>query len=760
LKGRTCFETPQDKRVAEVAVDLPLPKTLHYQIPPFLQKKAGIGKRVLVPVGKRRVTGYVLNLLRESPVPGLKEIIEIIDEAPFFSPEDLRFFQFLSTYYFSKPGNALRLALFEGRGRKHAGDKLSLPALKKERQVRIEEAGLSTFNEKTLERAPRQAEIFTLLKEKGALSWKALKEQFKDVQSALRGLEKKGLVCSFYLDSYREHIPFSDASFDLPPSLTLDQARALKTIREEIRKGIFHPYLLHGVTGSGKTEIYLKVIEEVLEHHKSAIVLVPEISLTSLALERFRSRFGRKIALIHSRMSEGERQDELKRIREGEARIVLGARSALFAPLKDLGAIIVDEEHDPSYKQEEGIRYHARDLALVKGRIFNAVVILGSATPSIESYYNSQTGKLTCLSLPERVRKRPLPQVKVIDLRRKIKDRDDLFSPELREGIEERLKKGEQVLLFLNRRGFATSSLCPECGYLFTCPHCSVSLVQHMKKGRLLCHFCNYQTPLPETCPQCNSLRLKSFGWGTERVEKEVKRLFPGARVARMDRDTTQGKLSYHHILTSFAQGKQDILIGTQMITKGYDIPQITLVGILLADTALSLPDFRASERAFQLLTQVAGRAGRGDKKGEVIIQTFNPEHYSITSACNHDFLGFYKQELHFRQELNYPPFSRIIAFRLEGGEEEAVRNYASHFGQVARGVLRKMGYQNQIDILGPAPAPWAKLKGRYRYQMLLKGKSLKPLHSLVAALLKEKGLSSSTNGVKWSVDVDPIQMM
>jgi len=760
LKGRSCFETPQDKRIAEVAVDLPLPKTLHYQIPPALQQKVTLGKRVLVPVGNRRVTGYVLNLLRESPVGGLKEIIEIVDEAPLFSLEDLKFLQFISTYYFAKPGNTLRLALFEGKGRKAKDLQHSLPRYKKERYIKIDEAGLAMFDEKTLTRAPRQAEILNLLKEKGAVACRALKKQGKDIESALKGLTKKGLISSYYLECYREHIPYPDASFDLPPSLTLDQTRAWKKIREGIRKGGFHPYLLHGVTGSGKTEIYLKGIEEVLQLHKGAIVLVPEISLTSFALERFRSRFGRKIALIHSRLSEGERQDELRRIREGEARIVLGARSALFVPIKDLGIIIVDEEHDPSYKQEEGIRYHARDLALVKGRIFSAVVILGSATPSLESYYNAQTGKLTCLSLPERVQKRPLPHVKVVDLRKKTVERDDPFSSEIKEGIEERLKKGEQVVLFLNRRGFATSVLCPECGYLFACPHCSVALVQHLKKGGLLCHYCNHQVALPDTCPQCNSLRLKSLGWGTERVEKEVKRIFPGAKVARMDRDTTKGKLSYHHILNNFALGKQDILVGTQMITKGYDLPQITLVGIILADTALSLPDFRASERTFQLLTQVAGRAGRGDKKGEVIIQTFNPEHYSIASACSHDYLGFYRQELPFRQELNYPPFSRIVAFRLEGREEEALRNYASHFGAIVREVLEKEGYQREVEVLGPAPAPWAKLKGRYRYQMLLKGKKLKPLHALVGRLLKEKALQPTGKRIRWSVDVDPLQMM
>jgi len=760
VKGRSFLETLPERSIAEVAIDLPLPKTLHYQIPQVLQKKIDLGKRVLVPVGKRKVTGYVLDFLTESPIEGLKEILEILDETPLFSLEDLKFLKFLSTYYFSKPNNTIRLALFEGKGQTQTAGKFSHPSLKKERYVRINESGLSMFDEKILRRAPRQAEIFNLLKEKGAVLYKVLKEQYKGADSALKGLKKKGLISTYSLESYREHIPYAEPSFDLPPSLTKDQTTVWRKIREGIRKGGFHPYLIHGVTGSGKTEIYLKAIEEMLQHQRGAIVLVPEISLTSLALERFRSRFGKKIALLHSRLSEGERHDELRRIREGRARIVLGARSAIFAPIRDLGVIIVDEEHDPSYKQEEGVRYNARDLALIKGRIFNAVVILGSATPSMESYYNSQIGKLTCLYLPERVKKRPLPHVKVVDLRSKPLGKEDLFSPELKEGIEERLKRGEQVLLFLNRRGFATSIICPECGYLFTCPNCSVSLVQHLKKGVLLCHYCNYQTSLPDNCSQCNSMRLKTIGWGTERVEREVKRVFPKARVARMDRDTTKGKMSYHQIFTGFALGKQDILIGTQMITKGYDLPQITLVGIILADTSLSLPDFRASERTFQLLTQVAGRTGRGDKRGEVIVQTFNPEHYSIISACNHDFLGFYQKELGFRQELNYPPLSRLVAFRMEGKEEGDLKTYTSHLGKVMRDIWEKEGYQREMEILGPAPSPWAKLKGRYRYQILLKGKRPKLLHSLVGRLLKENVLKSTGKGIKWSVDVDPIQMM
>lgn len=761
MKGSILTKTLSiKKRIAEVVVDLPLKKSLHYQIPFKFLHCVDIGKRVLVPLGKRKVSGIILNFLNQSPFPDLKEIIEVINEVPVLTRLDLNFFKFISYYYFANLSSALHLAYPKGRRSWYGNNHLSLPEVKKEKCFQINEEVSAEFDKKFLNKAPLQSKIFAYLKKQGTLTSKEIEKQFKNARSALKELEKKGLIISYYRDQPREHLPYPEITFELPPVLTLNQANAWLKIEEGIKKGGFCPYLLHGVTGSGKTEIYMKTIEEVLKHQKSAIVLVPEIALTPLVLERFCSRFGKKIALIHSRMNPGERLDELRRIKNGEVRIVIGTRSALFTPLKDLGAIIVDEEHDPSYKQEKGICYHARDLALVKGKIFKTIVILGSATPSIESFYNSQKGKFVYLKLTERVQQRPLPEVKIVDLRNKIQENKSLFSPELKEAIKQRLENREQVLLFLNRRGYATLILCPECGFRFICPNCSVSLVHHLSQKSLICHFCNYQTPTPKVCPRCNSLRITSIGWGTEKVERELKKLFPEARIARMDRDTTRQKLSYHYILHSFAKGEQDILVGTQMITKGHDLPGITLVGIILADSALSLPDFRASERTFQILTQVAGRTGRGDKKGEVIIQTFNPDHYSITAAATHNFFSFYKQEIRFRKELNYPPFTRIITFLLEGKEMETVKDYAFKLYQETHINLIKTGLKREVEILGPVQAPWSKLKGKYRYQIILKSKKIPQIHTLINTLLKNRSLSLSNKEVKWIIDVDPVHMM
>ena len=549
-----------------------------------------------------------------------------------------------------------------------------------------------------------------------------------------------------------------------PLKLEQRQKEVLDGIRQGIKTETFSPFLLHGVTGSGKTEIYLQAVQDVLERGREAIVLVPEISLTPQLVRRFRSRFGCDMAVLHSGLSDGERYDQWRRIRRKEAQLAVGVRSAIFSPFENLGIIIVDEEHDTSYKQEERLRYSARDLAMVRGKLASAVVIMGSATPSLESYYNSLTGKCTQLNLPKRIANRPLPSVQIVDMKREVKDTPRahlIFSGHLKDAIEETLARQEQILLFLNRRGFASFVICGGCGHIIRCPNCSVSLVYHLEERSLFCHYCDYFLQMPRRCPECNETAVQPFGLGTEGVEEEAKRLFPSAKVVRMDRDTTTGKNAHNRILKNLEEGKTDILIGTQMISKGHDLSKVTLVGVISADTSLGFPDFRASERTFQLLTQVAGRAGRGDLPGRVIVQTFNPGHYSIQQAKSHNFVDFYREEINFRRELNYPPFSRLVNFRIMGNNRKKTGEYAEEFEEITRELLRRSGkYRRHIEVLGPVIAPLEKLRGKYRWQMMVKGSEPELLHDFGRKMLTESASRIKGKGVSLSIDVDPINML
>jgi len=506
------------------------------------------------------------------------------------------------------------------------------------------------------------------------------------------------------------------------------------------------------VTGSGKTEIYLRAIEEVLNQGREAIVLVPEISLTPQLLSRFKDRFGENLSLLHSGLGRGERYDQWRRIWKGEVKIALGARSAIFAPFKKVGIIVVDEEHEPSYKQEEKLKYHARDLAVVRAKQDEATLLLGTATPSLESFYNAEKGKFHLLSLPERIEGKPLPRVEVVD----IKGEGGLLSEKVKRALQKNMEEKKQSLLFLNRRGFAQFILCPDCGFTFKCPNCSVTLTHHLKDHSLRCHYCDYRISAPGSCPRCQSDRLMGMGIGTERLEQEIRNLFPGAQVSRMDRDTTSRRRAHQQILLGLESGKIDILVGTQMIVKGHDFPNVTFVGVVSADTSLHFPDFRSSERTFQLLTQVAGRAGRGEVLGEVIIQTFNPDHYSILKAKDHDFIGFYQEECQFRKALDYPPFSRLINFRLTGNSEKGTETMAEELGKVGRTLLKKK-YLKGMEILGPSAAPFTKMKGKFRWQMLVKGKSSQALHRFAQELGSHMEAQTKGRGVHLDIDVDPI---
>ena len=521
-------------------------------------------------------------------------------------------------------------------------------------------------------------------------------------------------------------------------------------------------FLLHGVTGSGKTEIYLQALAHALEQGKGAIVLVPEIALTPQTVERFKARFSSGklqtlVAVLHSHLSAGERHDEWHKIRQGRARIVIGARSAIFAPVEPLGLIIVDEEHEQTYKQEEAPRYHARDVAVMRGQMENAVVVLGSATPSMESYANCKKGKFTLLNLPERVDDQKMPHVRVVDMRQAMfKEKGPpLFSPQLKEAITQRLERKEQTILFLNRRGYSTSLMCPKCGYVANCPNCSVSLTYHRIEQKLACHICGHNAKVPNICPneKCKNPAIRFAGTGTQKVEEVLAKLFPKARVKRMDADTMKKKDDYRHVLGDFRAGKIDILVGTQMIAKGLHFPNVTLVGIIYADSALHQPDFRAGERTFQLLTQVAGRAGRGDVEGEVFVQAFTPFHPAIQYARRHDFVGFYEQEIEFREQLKYPPASRVALLTLKGRNEEKVKFSADH---LKRELEKKLKALKDLIIAGPAPAPLLRAENYYRYQIMLRTRAMSPLSRELAQIIQSLTLPDD---VTLAVDIDPVSL-
>jgi primosomal protein N' (replication factor Y) len=597
----------------------------------------------------------------------------------------------------------------------------------------------------------KAAEILDVIREAGDIPATDLRRRFGQCQSQLKRLLELGLLQVEEREVYRD--PFGEESVerDRPKTLNHHQAAALGIITASLDKRSFAPYLLHGVTGSGKTEVYLQAIAQALEQGTNALVLVPEISLTPQLVRRFRARFGGGIAILHSALSDGERYDEWRRIRRGLARIVIGARSAVFAPLEKIGIIVVDEEHEASFKQAEGLRYNARDLSLVRGRMENATVLLGSATPLVTSLYAVEHGKLALLSLPERVEGRPMPTVTVV----RMQGIKETISPPLTLALESTLAAGEQSLVFLNRRGFATFLVCGNCEEPLTCPNCSVTLTFHRQRRQSVCHYCDYAVPAPGVCPACGSLEMKELGAGTERVESDLRELLPTAGIVRMDSDTTSGKGSHNRLLGRMADGSADILIGTQMIAKGHDFPGVTLVGVVNAEASLNMPDFRSAERTFQLLSQVIGRAGRGELPGRVIVQALSPSHYAIQSAIEHDGSSFYRQELEFRREAGYPPFAFLAALSISGTAEKSVEEQAESVARLFSQLKREL--KLRIEILGPAPAPLYRLRGRFRRQILLKASSRNDLRRMIATWQTRR--VASTN-VRDFIDIDPVDMM
>jgi len=805
----------------EVAIALPVYNTYTYNVPETLHELVSEGKRVLVPFGRRRVTGYILGPGKNIDQEGIKTTLDILDENPLFPSSMIPFFRWTAEYYLHPIGDVIKCALPGGLNlydfftltitQKGEDALLNTSAASLENQIlnrlktgpcrfkdlnknfnkhipnalihSMESRGAIVCNRKLkgggtkpkMERyvslpgsdipmeqlSDSRKKIIETLKTFGEISVKKLQERIPSASRVIKSLEMDGHLSVFQKKVYRD--PFGEPiAPDTAHTLTKEQKSVIHTVTEFLGRK-FTTCLLAGVTGSGKTEVYMQLAEKAINQGYSVLVLVPEIALISQMERRFRARFGECVAILHSGLSAGERYDQWMRIACRETAIVIGVRSAVFAPLSNIGMIIVDEEHDTSYKQEGGLRYNARDLAVVRAKLNDCVALLGSATPSIQSYYNTTTKKFKALTLKNRIEKRPLAEITVVDLckSRDVRGIGRYITPELHREMKATLDRSEQVLLFLNRRGFANYPVCAACGDAIRCKNCDISLTLHQKINAYKCHYCGYTRASTSHCTSCGSGKILHLGMGTEKVEAAVTSLFPDARITRMDRDTTQRKGSILKILKGLRNQTIDILVGTQMVAKGHDFPNITLVGIICADLSLNFPDFRAGERTFQLLAQVAGRAGRGAAPGRVILQTYNPNHFAILSATHQDFEAFYHQEIHFRNSLNYPPFSRMVQLKISGKHSEKTRQHAQAIGDLCH-TLKKNNHSfiKSVEILGPIEASLPKIAKRYRWQILLKCPSIKQLHRFLHQIWFENKANISTRDVNVVLDVDPFFMM
>jgi len=738
-----------------VIIDRAIHRELDYAVPEGLMDRVGVGSRVRVPFRDKSALATVVAITEQSEAKGIRTIEAVVGEAPILSEQLLELGRWISAYYCCGIETVMRSLLPQVIRRAEIGWKKQL-FVRPGRKVDNEEL------EKLQRRAPRQAELLeAILRLEAPTRASQLLRQTSLDNQTLRALEKRGLV------ELREEAvardPHADEQFIATSNLALnqEQTHALKKITQALDSPEkSRPILLHGVTGSGKTEIYLQAIRAALDRQRTAIVLVPEISLTPQTVERFKSRFAATqdaVAVLHSHLSEGERHDEWHKIHSGRARIVIGARSAIFAPLKNLALIVVDEEHETTYKQEEAPRYHARDVAIVRAKIEKCVVILGSATPSLESYHNAAIGKYRLVTLTQRIDEKQMPLMRIVDLRqeRRKAKAATILSEKLRAAIADRIEKREQTILFLNRRGFSTSLLCSNCGEARNCPNCSVALTFHRHPavaGRLSCHLCGHTAAVPKKCPACGKDALIYAGFGTEKVEATVSQIFPKTVVRRMDADSMTRKEAYRETLRNFRTGNIDILVGTQMIAKGLHFPNVTLVGIINADLALHLPDFRAGERTFQLLTQVAGRAGRGETSGEVFVQTYTPFSPSIQFARHHDFAGYFQQELEFRERCDFPPFKHAILITVRSVHEGRAKLSAETLQRRLKEALP------EEFILGDAtPAPLEKLQGQFRFHILVRGEAIMRLSRLVRETVDKLPFPKD---VTVTVDVDPYQLL
>jgi primosomal protein N' (replication factor Y) len=808
-------ESHRQGTVVAVALDVPLWDTFDYISPEGLNQADTLGRRVIVPFGARRVTGYALKIKERTEGFELKEIEDVLDEHPLFTPSMVRLFEWVSEYYLCPIGQVLAsllpsslgvslrrsasltekaLALLEqGRAKGAAAQILTwmkdnpckrppwphakILSLAKRGLIRLEipkkrrrpmgplfkpfvkiadSRGLSTLTE-----GPER-ELLTRIEKDGPVAVSELRRLFPKTDYLIAKWARKGVLERYRLPVERRHSYCIVRPYPRPLELFPQQERALVQIEALLGRGAFACCLLHGVTGSGKTEIYFRAAEAAIKRGRQVLVLVPEISLATYMEGVFLARLGDRTAVYHSGLGEGERYDQWIRIAKGEVDLVIGARSALFAPLERLGLIIVDEEHDPAYKQDTAPRYQGRDAAVMRGKLQDAVVVLGSGTPSVQSYHNAVSGKYRMLSMPERIESRPLPEIELVDMK-EVEEKDGempMLSPRLFNALVENLSAGDQSLLFLNRRGYHRLYLCRMCGGILKCLNCDVALTYHKKEGLLLCHYCGFSSSGAGNlrCASCGTQAFKAYGFGTERLEAELASRLPSARIARMDADSTRRKGEAFGLLKRFADKEIDILVGTQIIAKGYDFPAVTLVGVVAADLSLGFPDFRASERTFQLLSQVAGRAGRGEKPGRVIIQTFNPSHYALTAAKGHDYKAFAARETELRSSAGYPPFRNLAVIKMQGGRKEDTREAASQMAAALKDL--PLVHKDEIRVMGPVEAPIAKIKGRYRFQILLKARR----HLILQRILRETMLSFKARlerrGVECTADIDPYQML
>ncbi len=802
--------------IASVIVDVPAKQTdraFDYKIPENLGNIIKPGVRVVVPFGPRKVQGFVIGIKEHSDVKRLKSIIEPMDLSPVLSAEMIKLADWLTEKTLCYKISAFQVMLppaLKARYEKkiRLSDSAEIESMAFEIRDLFAGKDTITWNEtlgpdllsllqkeaakgnveviyEVKERVKKKKEkyivpalsIDDLIKEMESLSNRAHKQKevlqyFIDnhqsvksgelltatggSSSAVKELIKKGILKEKEVEVYRD--PYENRAFRKtePLPLTDRQKKAITPVLAAIENKQHEVFMLYGVTGSGKTEIYLQSIQRVIEKGKESIVLVPEISLTPQMVKRFKERFGNLVAVLHSGLSIGEKYDEWRKIQRKEVKVVVGARSAVFAPFENIGIIIIDEEHETSYKQEDNPRYHARDVAIERAKYYSCPVVLGSATPSLESFARAKKGVYTLLELPARMNNHPMPAVEIIDMREELRAGNrSVFSRALFNAIQDRLKKREQIVLFLNKRGYSSFVMCRDCGYVVGCPHCDISLTYHRFQSRMKCHYCGYESQVPQVCPECGSKHIRYFGTGTQKVEEELAKILPEARVIRMDVDTTSRRGSHERLLSDFQAGKADILLGTQMIAKGLDFPNITLVGVLSADTMLHLPDFRSSEKTFQLLTQVSGRAGRHELEGEVIIQTYTPEHYSVELAGQHNYDRFFEKEMMVRKMHNYPPYYYITLITVS---DENLMTAIDVTEKITKFIKSRVSPDTLV--LGPSASAIPRINDRYRYQCLIKYKREPELGKILKNVLDHYQQNTGYKGLQISIDINPYILM
>lgn len=742
---------------ALVAVGRPVRGEFTYAVPDELRGKLQPGQRIRVPFGRSISLGFYLAPAPLPPpevVKKLRPIERILDAEPAFPPDIVELVRFAAQHYRYPLGEALRAALPPGLTKADDGKEAKADVI-------VFARALPGADLDSLRRAPAQhATLSYVLAVGGRAEVEEIAHAIPGAKENLKKLAARGFVAleeELVVKGVREGLQQSR-----PDALTPEQAVAVDTLTRALDAGGFAPFLLHGVTGSGKTEVYLRLVERALEQGKGALILVPEIALTPQLVGRFKSRFGQKIALLHSALKDRERLRYWQELRRGDVKLAVGVRSAIWAPVPNLGVVVVDEEHDPSFKQEEKLRYQARDLAVVRAKQVGALVVLGSATPSLETWENARKGRYGLVTMRRRVDDRPMPTLELVDLRLERPRTPDtrgteppMLSPTLRTAIAQTLERKQQVILFLNRRGHSTFIVCEVCGQSVRCEDCDVCLTHHLSSRQLQCHYCGKATPVPRACPECNGPLLE-LGVGTERIEAEVADAFPHARIARLDRDAASSAEKLTELLASFARRELDILVGTQMVAKGHDFPGVTLVCVVMADSALTLPDFRAGERTFHLLTQVAGRAGRGKDPGRVLVQSYNPEAAPIARMLTNDFEKFSEEELKRRKQLSWPPNTRMVALRIEGESADLVARVSK---QLARVASQNLPPPSQgLRILGPAPAPITRIKGKTRWQLVLKAPTHAAMFKTIDAL--ERSLEDVPSSVRVVIDVDPAAML